>query len=403
MNSDSHSRDVYRRGAWLALAVAIVASGIGLALARGNIGPLLRGYLVSWLFLWGLSLGSWALVMVQHLTGGAWGIVLRRILEAQMRTLPLIALLFLPIAWGAESVYPWAVEAAPEAPAEHAFRAWYLAAPFLWTRAVVFFGLWLLLAWLLSHWSREEDAAGARAAWKCHSLSGPGLVVYGVTLHFAAIDWMMSLESFTSTIYGPVVAAGQLLSALALALVVLACLRKRPDWTAALSGKVLNDLGNLLLTLVLVTTYLVWCQAMLIWMADLRRDNAYWLARSERLWQGVTLVLFFAGFVGPMFALLLRAVKQSVRLLGGLALLLLVVHYLHLVHMIVPTSFFAGTTAWIALLTLCGQGGLWLAAFLWLLASRPLVPLTDRNWQQARHLLHVEQEELAREEALAHG
>jgi hypothetical protein len=276
---------------------------------------------------------------------------------------------------------------------------------FLWGRAGGYFVLWIGFAWLLSHWSRAEDRVGARAAWKCQALSGPGLVLYGITLHFAAIDWMMSLEApFTSTIYAPIVAAGQLLSALALAIVVFTCVRNRSEYAAALSGKVLNDLGNLLLTLVLTTTYLVWCQAMLIWMADLRRDNSWWLARTSPRWQVFITVLFVLGFVTPLLALVLRAVKKNSRWLCGVALLLLVVQYALVAYQVVPgTPLASRSTVWLAPLLLIGLGGLWLAAFLWLLASRPLTPLADRNWDHARHLLHIEQEELAREEALAHG
>jgi hypothetical protein len=362
-----------------------------------------RAYLVAWLFVWGMAQGGLALVMIHHLTGGAWGIAVRRIFEAQMRTLPLVALLFLPIGFGAQHLYPWA---GVNTHADNRFFSGYFEPQFVWGRAVAYFVIWTAMARLLGRWSRQEDEQkSVAAAQKCHNLSGPGLVAYGITLHFAAIDWMMSIQSaFTSTIFGPIVAAGQLLSALALALVVLRFCANRPEFAGILSSQVLLDLGNLLLTLVIVWAYLVWCQFMLIWIGDLPRDNIWWLVRQRSGWTGAAVVMAALHFAVPFFLLLFRAIKQDVRALSCIAALLLVMQFVFVAFQVIPA--FAQSIAgenWLIVLVAIVVAGIWVAVFLWLLSRRPILPRQDRNWPQVEHLSAFDRQEDAREEALAHG
>ena len=188
------------------------------------------------------------LLMVYHLTGGSWGFLIRRILEAGMRTLPLLAVLFLPIACGIRYLYLWAQPDVVAASPQLQYQQFYLAPTWFWIRAVVYFAVWLAMAFLLASWSRKEDETGnPRLAWKSQQLGAFGAVAYGISLHFAAVDWGMSLQPvFHSTIWGPLFATGQLLSALAFALVVLAWLVNRPPLAEVDSPKVRNDLASLL-------------------------------------------------------------------------------------------------------------------------------------------------------------
>jgi hypothetical protein len=362
-----------------------------------------RAYLAAWLFAWGIAQGGLALVMIHHLTGGAWGIPLRRTFEAQMRTLPLVALLFVPIALGASHLYPWADA---NAHTENRFFRAYFEPQFVWGRAIGYFVIWIAMAWLLDRWSRQEDEQDSVwPARKCHNISGPGLVLYGITLHFAAIDWMMSIQAgFTSTIYGPIVAAGQLLSALALAIVILSFVAQRGELAEVLSSQVLLDLGNLLFTLVIVWAYLVWCQFMLIWIGDLPHDNIWWLARNRGGWLAAAVVIAVLHFGVPFFLLLFRAIKRNVRALGRIAALLLVMQFVFVAFQIMP-AFPNDSWSEISLLAplSIGLAGIWTATFLWLLSRRAVLPRRDRNWKQAEHLLELDREDAAREEALAHG
>ena len=394
------------RGVWPVAGVGVAALAAGVIVGRYWPAEFFHAYLVVWLFLWNLALGSLALVMIHHLTGGAWGLVVRRPLEAQMTTLPLVALLFIPIALGSQLIFPWSRSQAGTTNPDGTLQTIYFRPEFVWGRAIVCFAIWTALGWLLSAWSRQEDRrGGALPAFKSHSLSGPGLVLYGVTLHFVSIDWMMSLApSFNSTIFGPIVAACQLVSAFALALIVFAWASDRAVYQELISTKLLLDLGNLLFTLVVVWAYLVWCQFMLIWIGDLPHDNIWWLARSRGAWLWIAGVIVLFHLVVPFFLLLFRAVKQRRHWLGSIAALVLAMQFVFVNYQVWPESAMqpaAGLS--IELLLAIGLGGLWLASFLWLIDERPLVPLHDRNLPHAQKLWSHDQAEAARQEAIAHG
>lgn len=246
-----------------------------------------RAYLAAYQFYLGIALGAWVIVMIHHLTGGAWGFFIQRILEAGMRTLPYLALLFIPVACGMSWLYLWTDPAEVAADKQLQHRQIYLNAPFFCGRAALFFLLWIVVALLLDYWSRRHDETGDEryARWQAN-LSGPGLILFGISMTFAAVDWIMSLEpTFRSTIFGPLVATGQVLSAHAVALIALAWLAPRSDFGPLLSPKVLSDLGNLLFTFLVVWAYMVWFQFMLIWMANLPHEAAWYLARSQGGWQ----------------------------------------------------------------------------------------------------------------------
>ena len=288
--------------------VALSVSAIGASFSPV---AFFRAYLAAYLFYLGIALGSMVLLMVYHLTGGSWGFLIRRILEAGMRTLPLLAVLFLPIACGIRYLYLWAQPDVVAASPQLQYQQFYLAPTYFWIRAAVYFAVWLAMAFLLASWSRKEDETGrtpiARLAWKSQQLGAFGAVAYGISLHFAAIDWGMSLQPvFHSTIWGPLFATGQLLSALAFALVVLAWRVNRPPLAEVDSPKVRNDLASLLLTLLIVWAYMAWFQFMLIWIANLPVDVVWYLPRATSPWQWVMWAIVLFHFTVPFFLLLVR-------------------------------------------------------------------------------------------------
>src|SRR5581483_941877 len=296
-----------------------------------------RAYLTAYLFYLGIALGSMVILMVYYLTGGAWGFLIRRVLEASMRTLPLLVVLFLPIAGGLTYLYPWAQEGVVLANPN--LQRWYLNTPFFWGRAALFFLLWLVLAHFLNAWSRRQDDTGdPRLVERLERLSAPGLVIYGLCITFAAVDWIMSLQpGFRSTIFGPIVASGQILSGQAFALIVLAWLVARPPVADLISLEALNDLGNLLLTFLIIWAYLVWFQFMLISVANLPYEVIWYLPRSRGGWQWVAWALLFLHFVFPFFLLLQRDVKRNPRVLGGLAGWLLLMQLVYVYWHVMPS------------------------------------------------------------------
>jgi hypothetical protein len=359
-----------------------------------------RAYLAAYVFVLGLPLGSFAILALYHLTGGAWGFLIRRVLEASTRTLPLLAILFLPIGFGAWYIFPWLHWTAEEVAATPnlQIKQVYLNLPFFWVRAVLFFVLWGGFIYLLNAWSWRQDETGdSRLPRRLGRLSAVGLIVYGITLTFAAVDWIMSLQpSFRSTIFGPLVASGQVLSAVAVALIVLAWLVARPPVGRLISLEALNDLGNLLFTFLIIWGYMAWFQFMLIWIANLPSEITWYIDRSEGGWQYVQWALAVFGFAVPFFLLLLRDVKRDAPTLACVAALVLFMQLVCDYYLVTPA--FPGTSIarhWMDFLTPLGLGGLWLAYFLWELPRRPLLPRHDDNEKSALHYrrLDVEQGE----------
>jgi hypothetical protein len=392
-----------RRGALGVGVVALVICGAGAFFSPTQF---FRAYLAAYLFYLGIGLGCFAVLAIYHLTGGAWGFLIRRVLEAGMRTLPLLAVMFMPIACGLGYLYPWARPAEVHADPGLQHKEVYLNEPFFWARAVLFFVLWIAVAYLLNAWSRRQDRTGDPALLpRLARLAGIGLVIYGISIHFASIDWLMSLQpAFRSTVFGPIMASGQLLSGMAFALIVLAWLVERPPVADQASVEALNDLGNLLFTFLIIWAYVVFFQFMLIWMANLQYDVRWYLPRIEGGWQWVAWALFLLHFVIPFFLLLLRDVKRDPRALAQVAGLLLFMQLVFMDYQILPD--FPDTTLadhWMDFLAPPGLGGIWLAYFLWQLPRSPMLPAHDPNRAAAAHLHEHDLEEAAREERISHG
>jgi hypothetical protein len=402
----SPQRDELDRLQWAALGVgtvAILACVIG---ALFNPAQFFRAYLSAYQFYLGIALGSLTILMVYHLTGGAWGFLLRRFLEAAIRTLPLLAVLFIPIAYGVGYLYPWTrpemVAQSEQMKGTHI----YLNMPFFWGRAAFYFIVWVVHAFLLSSWSRRQDQTGDPSlARRFRLLSGPGLVLYGITITFASIDWVMSLEPpFHSTIFGPLYASGQFVSGQAFAVLSLALLAKRPPLDRVISLEVLIDLGNLLLTFLVIWTYMVFFQFMLIWIANLREEVVWYLPRISDGWEWVAWALIVLHFAVPFFLLLMRDIKGNPPTLAAVAGLILFMQLVYGYYQIMPS--FGPTHIsehWMDFLTPLGIGGIWLAYFLWQLKQYPLLPRHDLNQEEAAHLHRRDREEATREEMIHHG
>jgi hypothetical protein len=364
-----------------------------------------RSYLSAYLFILGVGLGCLVILMIFHVTGGAWGFVIRRFLEAGARTLPLLALLIIPIGFGLTFLFRWA---RPEEVAADGNLQWkqpYLNVPFWWGRQILYFVLWMGLAYLLTYWSRRQEETGdSRFAFWQRKLSAPGLVIYGVCIHFACVDWIMSLQTtFRSSIFGPLTASGQLLSALALIVILLPTLIDRAPLREVLSPDVLGDLGNLLLTLLIIWAYMCFFQFMLVWIADLPFEVSWYLDRMRGGWQWVAVALLVFHFTIPFFVLLIRSVKRDPVTLARVAGLILFMHLVFIEFQVLPV--FRTTNLlqhWMDVLMPIGMGGIWLAFFLWQLKQRPLVATHDENRAHALHL-QAEERERTEEAAIAHG
>jgi len=371
------------------IARAIQAGAVALAVCF-TLGLFLRddmsaAYLVGFLFWVGIATGCLGLLMLHHLVGGQWGLPIRRPLEAGgMMVFPL-ALLFLPIALSLGHLYPWAgSEAIRSDPAlEH--QKIYLNTVFFLGRALFYFAVWGLFAWLLRRWSLAQDAAtDFSPARRLHVLSGPGLVVLFITCSFAAIDWGMSLEPrWASTIYGPMLIVGSALAALAM--MILVCTWFLADTTLgdAATPPRLHDLGNLLLAFVMLWAYMSFSQFLIIWAGNLSEETPWYLRRTQGGWQYFAVLLIVAQFFLPFFILLSREAKRKASSLSRVAWVILVMHLVDLTWLILPASSQTSRPhlRWVALplvaLATVGIGAFCTAIFVSLLKRVPLIPLRD--------------------------
>jgi hypothetical protein len=360
---------------------------------------------VAFTFWTGVAVGSLALMMLHHLSGGGWGVVLRRIFEAATRTLPLLAVMFLPIAFAVatRTLYPWTF---PELQGEHAIahKKIFLNIPFFLGRTVFYFAAWSALAYFLNKWSLAQDAepdprVRRRLRERMQSVSGPGILLFGLTVTFAAVDWVMSLEpEWFSTMFGLLMMAGFGLAAFAFAILVAVRLAREEGLEGVYQPRHFHDHGKLLLAFVMVWAYFMFSQYLIIWAGNLPEEIPWYLRRLRGGWQYVALVLVVLHFALPFVLLLSRDLKRTARLLGGVALLVMVMRVVDLFWTVAPSVHAADTQGGangagalgyaLSFVTPVGLGGIWLWYFARELRKRPLLPLGDDGLDAALEQPH---------------
>jgi len=383
VSSVARSRSLFAGVAALGLCV------VGGALDRDQF---FRSYLLAYLFWVGVALGCLAILMIQHITGGAWGVLIRRVLEAGTRTLPWLALLFVPVAAGMQSLYLWARPDVMAADELLRHKAAYLNAPFFLARAALYFACWFVLAWWLNRMSEQMDRSpNARLTRRLVLFSAGGLLVFVLTMTFASVDWIMSLEPhWTSTIYGPLTMAGQAVSAFCFAIIVTALAsRSAPaarsdELRRALTPDLVHDLGKLLFAFVMVWAYFALSQFLIIWSANLPEEIPWYLRRTRGGWQWVGLAIILLHFALPFGLLLMRRVKRSSDRLVRVTMLILVMRAVDSWWTISPAFDTTGLRPhWLDLAAMAGVGGLWIHLFLRQLDKMPLLPANDPQLVEA--------------------
>lgn len=376
----------------IALGVGVVFTLLMIVGALFDRPHFFHGYLVGYIFWVGISVGSLALLMLQHLTGGAWGLVIRRVLEASTRTLPLMVLLFVPIVIGLNHIYPWtdpAVMGRTEALQKKA--AAYLNPSFFIVRAAIYFAIWSALAMFLNWLSLQQDrAAGRKVKKKMQMVSGPGLGLLILSVTFASVDWVMSLDpAWYSTIYGLIFVASWSLSALAFTTLVMTWLSARAPMNTVVQRSHYHDWGNLTLALVMLWTYFAFSQYLIIWSANLPEETTWYVARASGGWGKIALIIVILQFAFPFMTLLSRAAKKSAPKLAMLAGLILLMRILDAIWLVEPTySHGHFVFNWMDFVAPVAIGGLWIGTFAWQLQKRPLLPINDPQLEQALEPAH---------------
>jgi hypothetical protein len=367
-----------------ALIVGIIGSVLCIAGWLINPEQFFQSYLIGYLFWMGIVLGCLAIVMLQHLTGGDWGLVIQRLLESATRTLPLMLVLFFPLILGLNQLYQWSRSAAAEEAGNHQ-DAW-LSAPFFLLRAGLYFAIWFVMAHFLNRWSHEQDRdANPQLKRRLQVLSGPGLVIYGLTATFAAIDWLMSLvPEWYSTIFGLLAIGGQVLSAMAFAVAVAVVLAEREPMSRVFATKHFQDLGKLLLAFVMIWAYLSFSQLLIIWAGNLPEEISFYLPRMQTSWRWIGVLLIVFQFALPFLLLLSRELKRHARRLIAVAALVFAMRFIDLLWLVAPEFRRQGFKFhWLDIVAVIALGGIWLAFYLWQLRRWPLLPLHDPRLETA--------------------
>ncbi len=373
-----------------------------------------HAYLTAYTFWLMLALGCLSILMLHNLAGGYWGAVLRRPLEAASLTIPLMAVLFIPVLIGMPALYPWIhgdVLASPQGAAagraaegmDLAFKQAYLSVPFFLARAVIYFVVWIGLALLLVSWSRRRDADPSPAlTGRMRSVSALGLVLMALTVSFAGIDWLMSLDpAWFSSIWGLIVTMGALLSGFAFATLVVIVRRDRAPFADFTSPALFNSLGSLLLAFLMLWAYMSISQVILFYAGNLPEETIWYVRRTNGGWLLTALAIVIFGFAIPFGVLVIRGFKRNPRILAAVCALLLATQFLHWYWIVQPT--FDDNTVLAAIMTAVAGfiiGGLWLVAFTWQFGKAPEVSPVEPKLIAAREAREAELAE-HREHALA--
>lgn len=331
-------------------------------------------YLYAYLFWVGLSVGCAVITMIHHLTGGKWGHPVRRFLETGAATMPIMAILFVPIVFGLQELYPWARS---DLDKELLKKAAYLNPAFFIARTVLYFLIWSALLWRLRRISLEQDRTGSpQPSRRLLSVSGPGVIILTLTATFAYIDWIMSLEpKWHSTVFPIILLAGQILVGFCFCALLLKVFNMEKSMANASH---FHALGNLILTFVLFWAYLVFSQLLIIYSGNKPDEISWYLRRIAGGWKIVILVVAGLHFFLPFLLLLFRSFKRSLGALASLTGLLAAVHLVYC-YWIVKPAFPSLSVSWMDFTTPLAIGGIWCASFLWLLEGEALVPINDQR------------------------
>ena len=350
-----------------------------------------QSYLIAFIFWISLSLGSLGLLMVQHLSGGAWGIVSRRVFEAAARTLPLMAFLFLPLAFDVRHLYEWARPEALNDPVIQQ-KAAFLNVNFFYIRAAVYFTIWIGITWRLTSWSAEQDAAPQLLPGpedrKFRVFSGQGLVLFMLTVTGMSVDWIMSLDPhWYSTIIGVLSVGGEGLSTLAFTIVILAALSKVKPMSDVMSVERFHDLGKLMFAFVMLWAYFSVSQLIIVWSANLPEEIPFYLKRFNGPWGWVSVVVLVGHFIVPFSFLLSTRIKRTPALAARIALFILCMRAVEIAWMIAPMVRHGAHNgpSWLDFSAVLGMGVVWLPFFFRNLASRAIVPVHDPYLKDVLH------------------
>jgi len=347
-----------------------------------------RSYIVAFAYVAAAGLGAFFFVMVQYLTGSAWSVTMRRIMENIMVTLPVCFLLFIPVALGLKDIYPWMDRAMVLADPVLKQKADFLSEKWFILRGCIMFALWSIWIFAIYYQSTKQDKErSARQMNIIARWSAPGLFLVVVVGSLAAFDWLMSLEpKWYSTIFGLYILAGGALTFMAFVTLICLGFRRAGILKNSITPEHYHDLGKWLFALTAFYTYIAFSQYLLIWYANLPEETIWYRHRMEGSWLPVSLAMPFIRFLIPFFILLCRPAKRSLKMIAAIAIWSLVVEYVDLYWIVMPTYFKSGPQlSWMDFATLAATLSICGLAFWSRFRKNKLAPVGDLRFEQSVH------------------
>jgi hypothetical protein len=361
-----------------------------------NVEQGLRSWLLGFIFWGGISIGGLGILMLQYLTGGAWGVVIRRIVEAASRTLLVTFFLWIPLAIGVNQLYEWSHLPANDYTRE--IRGDYLTQTWWVVRGVMYFALFGVMAYLLNSWSAKQDKSADHeeaAKWLglATKFSGPTMVIYVIVITLATVDWVMSLDPhWFSTIWGLLFTAGWALSCFCFSILMLAYLGDRAPMNRVLGKRHFHDIGKLILALVMVWAYFNFSQLLIIFSGNIPEETGWYLTRMTTGWFYVGMVLILFHFAFPYLFLLKQDWKRNAKMLASISIFILFMRLVDMFFLISPNPRIAThgeslilseSFSWLDIAGPVAVGGIWLWYFFGQLLNRPIVPVMDPFLEKA--------------------
>jgi hypothetical protein len=339
-------------------------------------------YLVAYMSCLAVVLGNLAMIMIARTTAATWFVALRRQAEQVTATLPVFAILFVPILVALPQLYPWIHSETIASPARELVqqKTAYLNVPFFVIRAITCLATWIILGELLRRSSLAQDRGDTRRIERrMRVASAVGLVAFAFTVSFAAFDWMMSLApAWYSTIYGVNYFAGAMVGALALLTMLVARGRWRHELPDSVDADHFHALAKLLLTFVLFWVYIGFSQLIVIWSAEIPTERSWYVVRMHGGWGRLGGVLVAGHFAFPFLALLIREFKRSIAAMSFLGAWLLAMHYLDVYWIMMPDAPHGSAIGyWLDLGGLLVVGGAASATWAFRRASEPAIATGD--------------------------
>jgi hypothetical protein len=363
-----------------ALFVGLIALGISVLGLFMDAAHFWQSYLFAFIFWAGLTLGCLGIFFLHNVVGGNWGVAVRRLVEAGLKTLPLILLLAIPIFFALGTLYKWTDAGYRGEHFAVGHKAAYLNPTWFIIRTLLYFAIWGFSGYRILGMANEHDRTGDPALFRrIKARSAPALLVFVVTTTLAFIDWIMSLEpDWYSTIYGWMFTVGEVLLTFSFLVAVLVLLSRHEPFASFLTRQHYHDLGNLMLAFTMLWAYMSFAQFLIIWAENLPDEIPWYVRRFSGGWGYIAWTIAIFHFFVPFFLLLLRFVKKNPTRLRTLALWIIVMRMLDVFWIVEPAFRQRGLEVyWTDAAALIALGGIWLAYFVWNLKARPLLASHD--------------------------